>query len=122
MPESVRRWDVFWAYLDPVAGAEQSGRRPVLVISNDAFNARFPIVTVLPVVRLERKRRRVYPFEVDLPAAEAGLGWPGLVMPFQLRTLAKDRLRRRIGSLADANTRARVEDGLIDQLGIDFDA
>ncbi len=31
--------DVWVVQLDPVAGHEQAGRRPVIVISRDAFNA-----------------------------------------------------------------------------------
>ncbi|MDR0588257.1 MAG: type II toxin-antitoxin system PemK/MazF family toxin, partial [Burkholderiales bacterium] len=42
----MRRGDVYWVSLDPIAGHEQSGVRPVLVITPDAFNK----VTKLPVV------------------------------------------------------------------------
>ena len=32
------RGEVYWADLKPRSGSEQSGRRPVLIISNDGFN------------------------------------------------------------------------------------
>ena len=35
----MRRGDVYWAELVPRSGSEQSGRRPVLLVSHDAFNA-----------------------------------------------------------------------------------
>jgi len=34
----VKRGDVFWADLVPRSGAEQAGRRPVIVVSHDGFN------------------------------------------------------------------------------------
>lgn len=35
----VRRWDVFWADLEPTVGREQAGdHRPVLVVSSDRFS------------------------------------------------------------------------------------
>ena len=52
------QWAVFEANLDPVAGAEQKGKRPVLIVSNEEFNQAMPIVTVLP---LTSTRRRLYP-------------------------------------------------------------
>ena len=35
----IRRGDVFLANLDPVMGHEQGGRRPVVVVQNDAVNS-----------------------------------------------------------------------------------
>jgi mRNA interferase MazF len=34
----MKRGDVYWADLVPRSGSEQQGRRPVIVISRDAFN------------------------------------------------------------------------------------
>jgi Arc/MetJ-type ribon-helix-helix transcriptional regulator len=36
----ILRGDVVWAELDPIRGHEQSGRHPVLVLSQDVFNER----------------------------------------------------------------------------------
>jgi len=33
----MRRGEVWWAQLEPRSGSEQRGRRPVVVISHDAF-------------------------------------------------------------------------------------
>jgi len=61
----VRRWEIHWVDLDPALGSEQgSARRPALVVSNDGFNQRFDVVTVVPMTKREGKRRRTYPFEV----------------------------------------------------------
>ena len=36
----MNRGEVYWADLVPRSGSEQQGRRPVVVISHDAFNRR----------------------------------------------------------------------------------
>ena len=34
----ILRGDIFWADLNPVIGHEQSGLRPVLILSHEVFN------------------------------------------------------------------------------------
>ncbi|HET6764791.1 MAG TPA: type II toxin-antitoxin system PemK/MazF family toxin [Longimicrobiaceae bacterium] len=124
MPHSdpIRRWDLFWARLEPVEGSEQGGnRRPVLVLSNDPFNRAFDVVTVISLTKLEGKRRKVYPFEVSLPPASVGNGYTPIAMPQQVRTIAKSRLISRIGRLEDDSARYDVESKLLHHLGIAID-
>lgn len=69
----VWRWEVYRVDLDPRVASEQGGdRRPAIVVSNDGFNQHFDVVTVVPLTKREGKKRRVYPFEVLLPAASSG--------------------------------------------------
>lgn len=118
----VKQWDLFWADLDPTVGSEQAGsRRPVLVVSNSSFNAHFRIVTVLPLTKLENKQRRVYPFEVVLKDDVVGNGLTSIVLPYQIRTIAKERLLEKIGALEDENVRYEIECRLLDHLGIHFE-
>jgi mRNA interferase MazF len=35
----ILRGEIYWADLNPVRGREQAGLRPVLILSNDLFNA-----------------------------------------------------------------------------------
>ncbi len=50
---AVRRWGIFWPDLEPGVGSEQKGeRRHVIVVSNDGFNAAFPVVTVVPATKV----------------------------------------------------------------------
>ena len=43
----ILRGDIYWADLDPTKGHEQSGQRPVLILSNDIFNQRSGTVIAL---------------------------------------------------------------------------
>lgn len=119
----VRQWALFEADLNFPVGSEQGGeQRPVLVVSNDGFNAQFPVVTVLPLTKRAGKQRQVYPFEVELPAGTAGNPLDSIIMPQQIRTIAKQRLLRPpLGTLADPALRRAVEDRVLQHLGIALD-
>jgi mRNA interferase MazF len=118
----VRRWDLFWADLDYPVGSEQGGdSRPVLIVSNDGVNASLPVVTRIPLTKLEDKKRRVYPFEVLLPPDVVGTGWTSIAMPQLVRTIDKTRLKERIGTLADQELQAEIENRLLEHLGIAFE-
>jgi mRNA-degrading endonuclease toxin of MazEF toxin-antitoxin module len=56
-----RRWSLVEADLGEPIGHEQSLRRPVLVVSNEAFNRTAGLLTVLPVT--SKLGRSVHPFE-----------------------------------------------------------
>ncbi len=119
----VRRWDVFWADLQPSVGSEQGGqRRPVIVVSNDDFNAHMTTVTVLPLTKLEGKRRKPYPFEVLLPPGTLGKGFTSIVMPHQIRTISKIRLIEPMGRVEDGSLREQIEDRLLEHLDITFES
>lgn len=118
----VRRWDVFWADLEPHVGGEQGGgRRPVVVVSNDGFNAHLPVVTVVPVTKLEGKARQPYPFEVVLPRGTIGRGRTSIVMPYQVRTISRRRLVEPLGRLKQRAHQRAIEDRLLEHLGIELD-
>jgi mRNA interferase MazF len=118
----VRRWDVFWADLEPAVGSEQGGEsRPVLVVSNDGFNAQMSTVTVLPLTKLEGKRRKPYTFEVVLPAGTVGEEFTTIVMPHQIRTISKMRLLVPFGHVSDEALQEEIENRLLEHLDIAFE-
>jgi len=96
--------------------------RPVLIVSNNGFNKVFDVVTVLPLTRTDGKKRRVYPFEVVMPAHLAGNPLETIIMPQQIRTISKNRLLSRIGQLEDVALRREIENRILDHLGINLDA
>lgn len=115
----VRRWDVFWADLEPAVGSES---RPVLVVSNDGFNAqKKSTVTVLPLTKPEGKRRKPYTFEVVLPAGTVGEEFTTIVMPHQIRTISKMRLLHPFGHVSDGAVQDEIENRLLEHLDIAFE-
>lgn len=107
--------------MDPSVGSEQAGRRPVLVISNDGFNARMPVVTVVPLTSREGKRRRPYDFEVELPPGIVGKGITSIVMPHRIRTISKARLLKPAARITDEAQRYAIELRLLEHLDIAID-
>ena len=45
----MNRGDIYLVSLDPTAGHEQNGSRPVLIVSADAFNQATKLPVVLPI-------------------------------------------------------------------------
>jgi mRNA interferase MazF len=108
----VLRGEVRWADLDPTRGHEQSGMRPVLVLSADVFNARSG--TVIAVALTSQPQRAGYPLALELE--DAWLTKPSWVKISQIRTLSSERLGNKIGTVEPEQV-ARVIEGLNEILG-----
>jgi mRNA interferase MazF len=112
------QWGIFRAGLDPTRGSEQSGVRPVVVVSRETANRARPIVSVLPLTSA-RAGRRIYPSEVLLPKGAGGLANDSIVLAHQVRTISKERLGRRIGELASEELREQVREAMRTHLDLD---
>lgn len=89
------RGDAVWITLDPQAGHEQAGRRPALVLSPAAYNARVGLALLCPIT----SRAKGYPFEVPLPG---GLPVTGVVGADQVKSLDwRARQAARIGAVSE---------------------
>ncbi len=89
----ILRGDVFWADLDPVQGNEQAGRRPVLVLSEDVFNARSG--TIIGVAITGQPQSAAFPLTLELKSVNMPKrSW---IKISQIRTLSVLRLSNRIG-------------------------
>lgn len=103
----VLRGEIRWAELGSTRGAEQTGRRPVLVLSNDVFNARSG--TVIAVALTSQEPRAGFP--LTLESAAPGLPKRSWIKISQIRTLAAERIGARLGRSAEEEL-ARVIEGL----------
>ena len=82
----ISRGDIYFVDLNPTKGREQTGRRPVLVVSSDAIN-RQPLVVTVVVGTDARNVPRDYPVNVRVTAAETGLPQDTVFLCFQIRSL-----------------------------------
>jgi mRNA interferase MazF len=78
--------DLVWLSFSPQAGREQSGRRPALVLSPRAYNAKSGLCLACPIT----SQVKGYPFEVELPQ---GLPVQGVVISDHIKS-ADWRARR----------------------------
>ena len=111
----VKKGDLFFADLSPVVGSEQGGVRPVLVVQNDVGNKYSPTIIVAAVTSQTGKAK--LPTQVELKATQGGLSKNSVVQLEQLRTIDKQRLKERIGSLSDSQLPV-VDEALGVSLGI----
>src|SRR5207253_9731826 len=88
----ILRGDIYWSDLDPTKGHEQSGQRPVLILSNDVFNQRSG--TVIAMALISQPQRAGFPLTLELDAAK--LPKKSWVKISQIRTLSVQRLSRKI--------------------------
>lgn len=98
----MRRGEIRLVDLDPSGGAEANKRRPAVIVSNDGANAtaehlRRGVVTVVPVTS---NVSRIYPFQVLLDAASTGLDRDSKAQGEQIRSVAVERIGRRLGALS----------------------
>lgn len=93
----IRRGDIVMADLEPTLGSEIGKTRPVIVLQNDLANQSSPTVTLIP---LSTNLKRVFPFQVRIPAGEGGLPQASKALCEQIRTVSRDRLRQRLGALS----------------------
>lgn len=98
----VQRGDVFLADLQPTEGSEQSGVRPVVVVSRDALNNNSPVVVVVPFTDAKNKTR-IYPSHVRFKAGVAGLTIDSIAVCEQVRAISKTRLKRPFGKMTKAD-------------------
>ncbi len=74
------RGDVVWINLDPQAGHEQAGVRPVLVLSPAAYNGRVGLMVCCPITT----QPKGYPFEVLI---KNNLKVSGVILADQVKSL-----------------------------------
>ena len=104
--------DIVWAQRNPTQGHEQSGRRPVLILSNDIFNEKSK--TVIAVALTSQQQKTGFPLtlllqqKIDKKSAWVKIG--------QVRTLSVLRLEKKITRLSDYEVKQVIE-GLNEIMG-----
>lgn len=105
----ILRGDVLWADLEPIKGREQSGLRPVLILSHDVFNDRSG--TVIAVAITSQSQKAGFPLTLELKTGK--LPKRSWVKISQMRTLSVERIGKKIGRVSDEEL-AQVIEGLND--------
>ncbi|MCH8025136.1 MAG: type II toxin-antitoxin system PemK/MazF family toxin [Candidatus Marinimicrobia bacterium] len=108
----ILRGDIRWADLEPARGREQSGRRPVLILSHDVFNERSG--TVIAVALTSQPQRAGFPLTLEIDSRN--LPKQSWVKISQVRTLAVQRIGKKLGR-ATPEELSKIIDGLNEILG-----
>jgi mRNA interferase MazF len=96
----MKRFEVWLVNLDPTVGCEIKKTRPAVIVSPDELNKHLRTVIVVPLTR-----GKAYPFRV----ATKVQGKPGLAAVDQLRTVDKQRLVKKVGTLPRKTSRVLLD-------------
>ena len=108
----ILRGEIRWADLNPGRGHEQTGQRPVLVISHDVFNERSG--TVIAVAITSQAQKAGFPLNMELKTGN--LPRRSWVKISQIRTLSTERMGELTGKLSQEEL-AQVIEGLNEIIG-----
>ena len=92
MVDTPRRGEVFLTDLNPTRGDEIRKTRPCVIVSPDELNLHLRTVIIAPLTT----GSHAYPYRVPCRFS----GKSGHVVADQIRTIDRDRLVRRLGSLS----------------------
>jgi len=100
------RGDLVWVTLNPIAGHEQAGRRPALVISPRRYNRKTRLCVLCPATR----QAKGYAFEVEIANPD---GSTSVVLADHLRSVdckaRKMQLMHRVTDAELADVIARID-------------
>jgi mRNA interferase MazF len=101
----VEKGRIYWARLDPIVGTEQSGRRPVLVVSPNSIQDNLGRAIVIPITSVKRD----YPTYLECVFNEK----TNYLMLDQIRTIDVKRFKSElavIGSTPLKKVMARLQE------------
>lgn len=93
----MQRGEVWWATIR-LGGSRK--RRPLLLVSHDAFNSnpRYPKILAVHLTSV-RRSAEPYSWEVEIPKRAGGIPKPSVARCAEIYTLWKDQLDKRCGTL-----------------------
>ena len=103
----ILRGEIRWAALNPAQGREQSGTRPVLILSHDVFNERSG--TVIAIAITSQSPKAGFPLTLELTTGD--LPKRSWVKISQIRTLSTERIGQVMGKVSQEEL-AQVIEGL----------
>ena len=112
---TIKRGETYYAESSPVVGSEQGGIRPVLIIQNDIGNRYSP--TVIAAAITSQRDKTKLPTHIQVNADGCGLAKDSIVLLEQVRTIDKQRLKEKMGSL-DNGSMDRVNEALSVSFGL----
>lgn len=98
----VQQKDICWVDLDPIKGKEQSGKRPVVIISGNTMNKNLGIFIVCPISTKIKNYAGCAQIKKD---KINNLSSDSEVISFQVRTVPKERMIKKIGEITDEQLR-----------------
>ena len=111
----MRRGEILWCDLEPRRGHEQGEVRPVVIVSDDAYNeSRSPLVGIVPLTRAAAKN----PLHVAIAVEESGLDSESTALIDHARFIDRSRLRAKAAGKLTRSAQSRVDRNLARVFGL----
>lgn len=94
--KTLRRGMIVDMNLDPTLGSETGKIRPCIVVTNDVYNKRVPVIQVVPVTAWSPKKSRIRTNVEIEPTQDTGLSKRSIADCLQTRPV--DRRHRLVGT------------------------
>jgi mRNA interferase MazF len=109
---TLKRGMVIQANLDPTTGSETGKTRPYIIVTNDVYNERTPVIQVVPVTAWSEKKGRIRTNVELLPSPNNGLTKRSIADCLQTRPVDHaQRMTDMLGQLTDQDMRT-IDDAL----------
>ena len=102
----MNKGEIWLADLNPKVGSEQSGVRPVVIISGNVMNDNFNLIITCPITS---KVKNFIGGVVLQPNDTNGLSVKSEILTFHVRTISKERLTKKLGSITDQENELLME-------------
>ncbi len=104
----MKQGEIWYADLEPVKGSEQSGKRPVVIVSGPAMNTALQIIIVCPLTSVIKNIKGCIVIQRD---QINNLKKESEVLVLQIRTISKNRLSKKIGNISK-NQMELIKEGI----------
>ena len=111
----LKRGEIYLVNFDPTIGAEIKKTRPALILQNDIANSYSPITIVAAIT--SQFEEPLYLTEVLIKILEGGLAVDSVALLNQIRSIDKQRLIKRLGTVR-AETMEQVDRAIQISLGL----
>ena len=113
----MRQGEVWLIDLDPTVGAEMNKTRPAVIVNDDRLG-KLPLKVIVPVTDW-KEHYSVAPWMIAInPSSQNGLAKKSSIDCFQIRSVSKNRLIKRIGHITFSEL-LQVQEGIANVIGYD---
>lgn len=84
---TLKRGMIIDVNLDPTKGSETGKIRPCIVVTNDIYNAKVPVIQVVPITEWSAKKARIQTNVEIYPSSDNGLSKESIADCLQIRPI-----------------------------------
>ena len=108
----LKRGMVINVNLDPIRGSETGKTRPCVIVTNDVYNARVPVIQVVPITEWNEKKGRIITNVTIEPNTATGISKKSVADCLQTRPIDHRYRLVKIRGKLDEETMRKIDQAL----------